>query len=171
MAITDQFRHKTVCMLSCRFCSTHVCKRGMKAMLLADMTVELYSTDIPPSSVQLVGTDFKTNMCSCKIRDIACLTCGNVIGYHITMPCQVCLHSCNNGHFWMFRTEGVVAADRLNGIGNRLLLWGQLPKPDLDGDSPCKIWTNPPKEVTEDQNEYHATVISVGYDVYDSMCR
>ncbi|KAG2177695.1 hypothetical protein INT44_008209, partial [Umbelopsis vinacea] len=92
MAIIDQFRHKTVCMLSCRFCSRHVCKRGMKAMLLADMTVELYSTDIPPSS-------------------------GNVIGYHITMPCQVCLHSCNNGHFWMFRTEGVVSADRLNGIG------------------------------------------------------
>lgn len=47
---------------------------------------------------------------------------GNVIGYHITMPCQVCLHSCNNGHFWMFRTEGVVAADRLNGIGKAA--WG-----------------------------------------------
>ncbi|KAI8622034.1 hypothetical protein BC830DRAFT_1091257, partial [Chytriomyces sp. MP71] len=27
---------------------------------------------------------------------------GNVIGYHVTQPCEVCLDSCNNGHFWMF---------------------------------------------------------------------
>jgi sulfatase maturation enzyme AslB (radical SAM superfamily) len=44
-----QFRSKAVCQLNCRYCSQDVCKRGMKAILLADMAVELYSTDVPPS--------------------------------------------------------------------------------------------------------------------------
>lgn len=39
------FRSKTVCQLGCNFCRTSICKRGMKAILLADTSVELYSTD------------------------------------------------------------------------------------------------------------------------------
>jgi hypothetical protein len=57
MAIQDQFRHKTVCVLNCRYCDVPVCKRGMKAMLLADMSVELYSTDIPPTWYVMMMTD------------------------------------------------------------------------------------------------------------------
>jgi hypothetical protein len=38
---------------------------------------------------------------------------GNVIGYHVTQPCEVCLDSCNNGHFWMFLSEGVKAQERI----------------------------------------------------------
>jgi hypothetical protein len=41
---------KTVCRMDCRYCSAVVCLRGMKAMLLADTSVELYSTDHPPGS-------------------------------------------------------------------------------------------------------------------------
>ena len=48
-ATRPQFRSKAVCQLNCRYCSQDVCKRGMKAILLADMAVELYSTDVPPS--------------------------------------------------------------------------------------------------------------------------
>ncbi|KAI8584851.1 protein FAM72, partial [Geranomyces variabilis] len=62
--------------------------------------VELYSTDSPPSKVQLVEHDYMTRNCRCRIRDVACLGCGNVIGYHVTQPCATCLSSCNNGHFW-----------------------------------------------------------------------
>lgn len=38
---------KPVYKLNCRHCSTAVCARGMKAILLADTTIELYSTDTP----------------------------------------------------------------------------------------------------------------------------
>jgi hypothetical protein len=38
---------KPVYKLNCRHCSTTVCARGMKAILLADTTIELYSTDTP----------------------------------------------------------------------------------------------------------------------------
>ena len=41
---------KIVCRMDCRHCSAVVCLRGMKAMLLADTKVELYSTDHPPGS-------------------------------------------------------------------------------------------------------------------------
>ena len=43
-----QFRSKVVCVLDCKHCGTEVCKRGMKAILLADINVELFSTDSPP---------------------------------------------------------------------------------------------------------------------------
>ncbi|KAG0311438.1 Protein fam72a [Dissophora globulifera] len=98
--------------MDCRYCSAVVCLRGMKAMLLADTSVELYSTDHPPGSVQLIDKDYTTSNCKCKIRDVACRVCGNVVGYHITQPCQQCLKAPNNGHFWMFHTEGVVGQDR-----------------------------------------------------------
>jgi hypothetical protein len=38
---------KPVYKLMCRHCTTPVCARGMKAILLADTTIELYSTDTP----------------------------------------------------------------------------------------------------------------------------
>ncbi|GJJ70474.1 hypothetical protein EMPS_02823 [Entomortierella parvispora] len=105
---------KIVCRMDCRHCSAVVCLRGMKAMLLADTKVELYSTDHPPGSVQLIDKDYTTSNCKCRIRDVACKVCGNVIGYHITQPCQQCLKAPNNGHFWMFHTDGVVGQERLS---------------------------------------------------------
>lgn len=42
------FMSKTVCELSCKHCCTTICRRGMKAILLADTAVELFSTDNPP---------------------------------------------------------------------------------------------------------------------------
>ncbi|KAI8820957.1 FAM72 protein-domain-containing protein [Fimicolochytrium jonesii] len=100
--IRPQFRSKIVCELTCRHCEAVVCRRGMKAILLADMNIELFSTDVPPHGVQLVNNDYQTRNCYCRIRDVACLGCGNVIGYHVTQPCEPCMEACNNGHFWMF---------------------------------------------------------------------
>ncbi|KAF9957735.1 Protein fam72a [Mortierella alpina] len=70
--------------------------------------------DVWWSRVQLIDKDYTTSNCKCKIRDVACRVCGNVIGYHITQPCQQCLRAPNNGHFWMFHTEGVVGQERLS---------------------------------------------------------
>lgn len=45
------------------------------------------------------------------------LISGNVLGYHITQPCQQCMESCNNGHLWMFHTEAVTSEERLDPEG------------------------------------------------------
>ncbi|KAF9988353.1 Protein fam72a [Modicella reniformis] len=111
-SLHPQFRAKTVCRLTCKSCLTDVCMRGMKAILLADSRVELYSTDRPPKRVQLVYDDYRTRNCKCRIRDVACLGCGNTLGYHVTQPCQSCLKACNNGHFWMFHADGVSCTER-----------------------------------------------------------
>ncbi|KAI9091856.1 FAM72 protein-domain-containing protein [Phlyctochytrium arcticum] len=116
-AIRPQFRSKVVCELTCRHCLATVCRRGMKAILLADMNIELFSTDVPPHGVQLVNDDYQTRNCYCRIRDVACLGCGNVIGYHVTQPCEPCMEACNNGHFWMFHISEVAYADRLDAAG------------------------------------------------------
>ncbi|KAI8917930.1 protein FAM72 [Entophlyctis helioformis] len=125
-SIHPQFRSKAVCVLNCRHCSTVICNRGMKAILLGDTRVELFSTDVPPFCVQLVEKDYMTRNCRCRIRDVACLGCGNVIGYHVTQPCERCLDSCNNGHFWMFLSDGVSAKERMDVTGTRQLLWAHL---------------------------------------------
>lgn len=39
---------KPVYKLSCKHCCNVICARGMKAILLADTRIELYSTDTPP---------------------------------------------------------------------------------------------------------------------------
>ncbi|KAI9204807.1 protein FAM72 [Polychytrium aggregatum] len=133
-AIRPQFRSKVVCLLGCKHCSRVVCKRGMKAILLADMNVELFSTDAPPVGVQLVNDDYQTRNCMCRIRDVACLGCGNVIGYHVTQPCEQCMEACNNGHFWMFHVHEVSTTDRLNATGTKPLVWASLPRADKDLD-------------------------------------
>ncbi|KAJ1534815.1 Protein fam72a, partial [Nowakowskiella sp. JEL0078] len=48
-SVRPQFRSKIVCQLACKYCQVPVCRRGMKAILLADTNVELYSTDSPPA--------------------------------------------------------------------------------------------------------------------------
>ncbi|KAJ1814863.1 hypothetical protein LPJ60_005908, partial [Coemansia sp. RSA 2675] len=39
---------KSACRLFCRYCDNNVCTRGMRALLLADNRIELFSTDMPP---------------------------------------------------------------------------------------------------------------------------
>ncbi|KAJ3368244.1 Protein fam72b [Allomyces arbusculus] len=134
-AATSRNHTKVVCKLECRYCRTPVCNRGMKAILLADAGVELFSTDFPPPTVGMIGEDYTTEKCHCRIRDVACLTCGNSLGYHVTQPCKSCLGACNNGHFWMFNMEGVQYSERMDAMGDKLLMWSLLPTPDKDPDN------------------------------------
>nr|KAJ3418754.1 Protein fam72a [Polyrhizophydium stewartii] len=96
------------------------------------LQIELFSTDAPPYGVQLVNDDYQTRNCFCRIRDVACLGCGNVIGYHVTQPCEPCMDACNNGHFWMFHVAEVQARERVNGQTTQTLLWSQIPRADKD---------------------------------------
>lgn len=132
-AMRNQFRNKVVVEVCCRHCQITVCRRGMRAILLADTTVELYSTDAPPCRVSLVADDYTTANCACRIRDIACNGCGNVVGYHVTQPCDACLDSCNNGHFFMFHMTEITSVDRVDaGGGGKCMRWAHLPHADAD---------------------------------------
>ncbi|XP_077385450.1 protein FAM72A isoform X2 [Festucalex cinctus] len=125
------FKNKCVAQVNCIFCDSVLCTRGMKVVLLADTEVQLFSTDIPPNrTVDFVASCYSTESCKCKLRDIACIKCGNVVGYHVVAPCKPCLLSCNNGHFWMFNSDAVSTLNRLDATGLNLLLWGDLPELD-----------------------------------------
>ena len=63
-SVHPQFRSKTVCRLFCQHCSSSLCERGMRAILLGNVNIELYSTDIPPAGVQLVFDDYFTKNCA-----------------------------------------------------------------------------------------------------------
>jgi hypothetical protein len=51
---------------------------------------------------------------------------GNVLGYHVSQPCDRCLEARNNGHFWMFYSEGVSASERKDSDGCSPLFWAAL---------------------------------------------
>lgn len=134
-------RNKIVYELECCFCNSPICGRAMRAILLADTKVELYSTDVPPSRLRLLDDDRMTQGCNCRIRDTACATwyskqiystltnffSGNVMGYHVSQPCEKCLDARNNGHFWMFYSDTVLPRERADPTGNgKPLYWGSL---------------------------------------------
>jgi hypothetical protein len=62
--IHPQFRSKAVCSLFCCHCDTNLCERGMRAILLGNTSIELYSTDKSPRGVALVAKDYFTKNCS-----------------------------------------------------------------------------------------------------------
>ncbi|KAJ3186235.1 Protein fam72b [Gaertneriomyces sp. JEL0708] len=145
-AASDGFGKKIVYRLDCTHCLSVLCWRGMKAILLADMNVELFSTDIPPEGVQLINNDYQTRNCRCRIRDVACLTCGNPVGYHVTSACAPCLSACNNGHFWMFSVEEVKPSERYHCDAEgkkQLLIWSHLLNSDDESDEDSIKFKNP----------------------------
>eukprot|EP00039_Didymoeca_costata_P021853 m.345590 g.345590 ORF g.345590 m.345590 type:complete len:180 (+) comp26793_c0_seq1:137-676(+) len=122
------FGHKIVHELSCHYCTRELSRRGMRALLLADTDVELFSTDGPPlHGCALIGESYSTRQCQCVISDVACLGCGNIVGYHVVQPCCSCLKACNNGHLWMFHGHAVQAQERANNRNTKHLTWSHLP--------------------------------------------
>ena len=151
-------RNKIVYKLECAFCTLPVSHRTMKAILLADTKVELFSTDIPPLSqnTRLLEQDRQTQGCACRIRDTACGRCGAMLGYHVSQPCERCLDARNNGHFWMFYSESVTSRERTvgptaNGVTGPFLYWSQLipmvdDQPSSDTDEGAE---SPPEHVID----------------------
>ena len=68
----NALRNKIVYKLNCTYCKIPVCDRAMRAILLADTKIELYSTDIPPKAVVTMDDDRMTSGCNCRIRDTVC---------------------------------------------------------------------------------------------------
>lgn len=124
---TSPLRNKIVYQLRCSYCWQKVCNRAMKAILLADTKIELYSTDIPPVQLHMLEEDRMTQGCNCRIRDTVCSCCGNVLGYHVSQPCDRCLEAKNNGHFWMFYSETIKSYERPDPtLVGKPLYWGAL---------------------------------------------
>ncbi|KAG8451378.1 hypothetical protein GDO86_003545 [Hymenochirus boettgeri] len=112
------FKDRCVSVLHCRFCEQVLSNRGMKAQLLVGTDLDMFSTDIPPTkAVDFVGNCYFLEACRCKLKMTACLKCGNEVGYHVVVPCQQCLHSCTNGHFWMFHSKSVCSTTRSDASG------------------------------------------------------
>ncbi|KAF9904279.1 Protein fam72a [Linnemannia zychae] len=128
------FMSQPVYQLACAACIRPLCLRAMKAVMLSDHSKELYSTDMPPAGLQLVNDDRQVRHCACRIRDSACLGCGQVAGYHVTQPCSDCLKDQNNGHFWMFYSSAVVHYKRLrlDGHVGDVMLWAHVPSINHD---------------------------------------
>ncbi|KAI8063264.1 FAM72 protein-domain-containing protein [Gongronella butleri] len=125
-----EYERKHVFRIDCRECGSLLTNRGMNAVLLSDRSIELFSTDLLPDSIGLVEGDYSAVACTCRVRDTACYTCGNIVGYHVNVPCKVCLSQPNNGHFWMFRSVAVKARPIFiqmtgeNKMRDLPLLWG-----------------------------------------------
>ncbi|KAG1309363.1 hypothetical protein G6F64_005371 [Rhizopus arrhizus] len=121
---------KPVYKLTCKHCHTILSARSMKDILLSNAQIELFSTDTPSESLQILDKDYVTASCYCRIRDVACLKCGCVIGYHVVSPCIQCLESCNNGHFWMFHSNACESSERR--VNSKVVTWHHLQRPHLD---------------------------------------
>ncbi|KAF9202782.1 acyl-coenzyme A oxidase [Haplosporangium sp. Z 27] len=128
------FLSQPVYQLACAACIRPLCLRAMKAVMLSDHSKELYSTDMPPAGLQLVNEDRQVRHCACRIRDSACLGCGQVAGYHVTQPCSDCLGDQNNGHFWMFYSSAVYhyKRNRIDGSTGEVMLWANIPPISYD---------------------------------------
>ncbi|KAI8139813.1 FAM72 protein-domain-containing protein [Fennellomyces sp. T-0311] len=103
----NEYERKQVYQIRCGHCQSALTNRGMNAVLLSDRSVQLFSTDLVPNTLGFVQGDYSAASCTCRVRDTACLNCGNVVGYHVNVPCKVCLSQPNNGHYWMFRSADI----------------------------------------------------------------
>ncbi|RKP02798.1 hypothetical protein CXG81DRAFT_10343 [Caulochytrium protostelioides] len=124
----DVDANRTAWVISCRGCRTRVSQRGIRAVLLADNQVHLFSTDLPPEGCMLMDGIYQTDNCACLIKDTGCRTCGNVLGYHISRPCAQCLSSPNNGHLWIFSSNAICSEERRSKSTDDIMIWGQLPR-------------------------------------------
>ncbi|PVU84497.1 hypothetical protein BB560_007337 [Smittium megazygosporum] len=135
--------------LICKHCNAHWSSRGMEAVVMARPAIRCFSTDLPPLNCDVVyqnapkaydgifGSQFQDisrslffhsrrfdlvpgGPCDCHVQDLACLGCGNVVGYYIHRPCFRCLaqrfriKQRGYQHLWTFYQENVNPKVRKN---------------------------------------------------------
>ncbi|KAJ2000986.1 Crossover junction endonuclease mus81 [Coemansia thaxteri] len=88
--------------------------------------------------------------CDCHVQDIACLGCGNVVGYYIHRPCFRCLaqrlriKQRGFQHLWTFYQDNVFALPRENDYGDPVG-WEELPSPPAP--SATTLRRAPPEQI------------------------
>ncbi|KAJ2864172.1 hypothetical protein FB639_005227, partial [Coemansia asiatica] len=158
---TESFQ--AVWKLYCKHCNVMWSCRGMEAVVMARPAIRCFSTDLPPLGCDIVcqpvappisemimdsGCSTCSSIthharrfdlapsgpCDCHVQDIACLGCGNIVGYYIHRPCFRCLaqrlriKQRGFQHLWTFYQDNVVAVQRENEFGE-LVGWEELPVP------------------------------------------
>ncbi|KAJ2779465.1 hypothetical protein GGI15_003868 [Coemansia interrupta] len=149
--------------LYCKHCSVLWSSRGMEAVVMARPAIRCFSTDLPPLGCDVISQPVAgaihdtivdsgcttcsslahharrfdlapTGPCDCHVQDIACLGCGNIVGYYIHRPCFRCLaqrlriKQRGFQHLWTFYQDNVRAVHRENERG-RVVAWDDLPVP------------------------------------------
>ncbi|KAJ2742022.1 Crossover junction endonuclease mus81 [Coemansia sp. BCRC 34301] len=135
----------------------------MEAVVMARPAIRCFSTDLPPLGCDIVHQPVApaigdllvdsgchtcsslshharrfdlapSGPCDCHVQDIACLGCGNVVGYYIHRPCFRCLaqrlriKQRGFQHLWTFYQDNVFATPRENDFGDPVG-WEELPSP------------------------------------------
>ncbi|KAG8929928.1 hypothetical protein FRC02_004868 [Tulasnella sp. 418] len=126
-----------VYVLHCASCETFLTDRGMKAVLLLQDDVGLYSSDAFPAncgalvittrSSGSIYASYYSNVsstvgylrsCECLTQELSCHGCGTNVAYHVVSPCQRCMQSVmhdrrsTNGHRYVFHQREVLASER-----------------------------------------------------------
>ncbi|KAJ1848867.1 Diphthamide biosynthesis protein 2, partial [Coemansia sp. RSA 2708] len=149
--------------LHCKHCHVLWSSRGMEAIVMARPAIRCFSTDLPPLGCDIVHQPVAppiadmlvdsgchtcsslthharrfdlapSGPCDCHVQDIACLGCGNIVGYYIHRPCFRCLaqrlriKQRGFQHLWTFYQDNVVAVQRENEVGEPVG-WEELPSP------------------------------------------
>lgn len=97
--------------LRCLSCSSIVCCRASRSVLVSNMQIRVFSSN-HPLHAKCIGSAYIAHSCQCMIADVGCGCCRVVLGYHVLHPCAFCLKSRNNGHLWMFDIGSVCSAQR-----------------------------------------------------------
>ncbi|OMJ07649.1 Protein FAM72A [Smittium culicis] len=140
---------------------------------MARPAIRCFSTDIPPLScdviypsipesynelVEITGSKsckalthharrfdlVPTGPCDCHVQDIACLGCGNVVGYYIHRPCFRCLaqrlriKQRGYQHLWTFYYEDVLPVQRKS-VNGMHLSWEDLSQPNSVKNTPQSV--------------------------------
>lgn len=96
--------------LCCHRCQSVLCSRGMKVLLVADLSHQLFSTDIPSDGIS-GGGNHPIETCACLAERSVCCQCGAEVGYHVLRPCAECSAQDHNSHYWLFSASGVSARE------------------------------------------------------------
>jgi len=98
--------------LYCKNCDKLITKRGVKVLLISDLSTELYSTDLSTRNINESLETQKFSLCNCKIRNTFCKSCSHDLGYHVIYPCDECNEGENNSHYWLFHSKNVKAEEQ-----------------------------------------------------------
>ncbi|KAJ2108273.1 Crossover junction endonuclease mus81 [Coemansia sp. S142-1] len=150
----------------------------MEAVVMARPAIRCFSTDLPPLGCDIVHQPVApaigdllvdsgchtcsslshharrfdmapSGPCDCHVQDIACLGCGNVVGYYIHRPCFRCLaqrlriKQRGFQHLWTFYQDNVYAVPRENDYGDPVG-WEELPSPPAPTATAIRRVVDPP---------------------------
>lgn len=88
--------------LSCIECDNPIAYYASLDLSVNNRDESLFSTREQCQNIAFVNEIYQSYSCQCKVQDIACDKCGNIVGYRIAQPCLKCYNGENNGNMIIF---------------------------------------------------------------------